>query len=1786
MSRDYSSSTYSRSSIDDGERTSRRYSRGLEEESTSSRYSSRIRDNDSSLEDRLSTRMRSRTSIETTEERPSSRSLRSDSIEEKYSTRSSIRDRTSIEISDEASGGGSRYSSRIRSRTSFDDTPEKSRLEEIEEKYSSSRYRTSGLDTDDSSTSRLGKKSAVEAIEEKYGLKGDKSPSRLSSTRTSSMESSSSARSTSSRKKFSVEAVEEEMLSSRYDSKRFASTRSVESTEEVSLSKASKIEEKKVSALERARSYLEEMEEDKEDKKKEELKEELKESKEQEESRSKVHEETRVTDSDQTLDQTESADSAAKNISVEEETKIEDVLESREDIKETSKQEEETKDKSSLETKATAVSSSSSIPSSLVVQELTSPSTPSVDVVDKYTIEEVEDKEITVEETKGNRGSLLIREVSEISVIEEESSTTTSRQASKEVPSRQVSKEVPASPQPTTTDPMSADREVKSPLTPLLDKMARLRQESQNRASSGEGEASDAEGRPRTPSYHWFKDGVEFDAADRFQCQFDDEEDSLALVFQRVTPEDAGLYTCTATTSNGKISCSAELTVQGDMRRLNKTPEPPEVKFEMGDVSAGAGTSAMIEARISGFPKPSMTWFHDDQEVQADARHKFLENEEDETFALIIKDVKPEDSGEYTLKAKNQLGEVSTKAKMSVTCAPKFKKQLSNKTVAAGDDFTLEIEFEGYPEPTVKWLKDGNEIKDDGKRIRIITESSSEKKSSLRTSTSKVIIEKSTTSESGSYSVVIANSCGQQSSVSAVAVKSLPKFETGMKSQDVKDGESAEFTIKVSGSPTPTVSFMKDGKAITADGDHIKITDDGNGQYRLSIDKCSPSDVGSYSCTATNEGGCQESSATLKIKSKPSFSRSLNDSEAKVGDQDVNFTVVINSSPEAQVKWLLNGKTISKENKDNFEVISDGNTHTLRIKEVSMAHSGSYTCIAENSEGKSETSAKFTVTAKAKITKKLKDISLSELGVSITLSVTVEGSPKPTVKWTKDSKEVTETERIQIKEEISEVSVSYTLIIKESSSSDLGLWECSASNCFGSDSSQSRVSHDKGSKPSFKKGLSSVSALQEEHDIQFTVQLQESEGGDTAPESKTKVRWFIDDIEIVEVDKRYEMTAEEASQTYKLMVKTADEGTAGTYKCKAINSKGEAETCGELTVSSKPEFMQGLEDREATEGESLTMDVVINGNPAPEIKWFKNGKPLVSGGGITIEKESEMVHLLTIEKVDKNTTGVYECVISNRVGEAKSSGKLDIMCKPFFVKDLNESADGVLGDEGSIEVVVGGCPRPSVVWFKNDEQITTEVVREHKDDLYRLKFEPIDKENNAKYHCEAKNKVGSTKSKTCQFSTREPKKEESKPRFTSGLTDKVVDAGSPLILKCVIDGSPKPALGDIKWFKDGNEVPIDGNRIKMDYDPESGLCTLTINNITADDLGNYRCLVSNALGKNDSNCKVTGGEGFEKPKFIRGLTDGSALHEQTDIELEVELDKKYACQKLRWFLDDIEVIEADSRFNMISESSYVFKLIIKKADEFRTVGTYKCVASNSFGNTETSCQFSVNSAPKIVEVLKDREAEPAGDISLRVRVTGSPRPQVKWFKDGKEIFADNKRIKMTTEELSSSYSLVIHDVTEADLGSYSCEAINVVGKDSSSCNVTAGAGFLKPIFKRGLKDITVNQDDKDVTLVVETGPAKEGIRNDIKWIYNDIEISPNDDRFRFINDDHLGIYKLVIKNAEKNSIGIFKCVASNQHGKNRTQGRVSMKRTTDFEVHIPERKPIEREPFNFESESQ
>lgn len=139
----------------------------------------------------------------------------------------------------------------------------------------------------------------------------------------------------------------------------------------------------------------------------------------------------------------------------------------------------------------------------------------------------------------------------------------------------------------------------------------------------------------------------------------------MALLFQHVKPEDAGIYTCVAQTSTGSISCSAELTVQGAIQTLYREPEKPTLVIEHRVANTHVGGTAILEMQCKGYPKPAVQIKHEGTVIQADDRHKFL-YEDDESMSLLIKNTTLEDAGIYSIHAKNELGEDFTEVDLVV----------------------------------------------------------------------------------------------------------------------------------------------------------------------------------------------------------------------------------------------------------------------------------------------------------------------------------------------------------------------------------------------------------------------------------------------------------------------------------------------------------------------------------------------------------------------------------------------------------------------------------------------------------------------------------------------------------------------------------------------------------------------------------------------------------------------------------------------------------------------------------------------------------------------------------------------------------------------------------------------------------------------------------------------------------------------------------------------------------------------------------------------------------------
>lgn len=71
---------------------------------------------------------------------------------------------------------------------------------------------------------------------------------------------------------------------------------------------------------------------------------------------------------------------------------------------------------------------------------------------------------------------------------------------------------------------------------------------------------------------------------------------------------------------------------------------------------------------------------------------------------------------------------------------------------------------------------------------------------------------------------------------------------------------------------------------------------------------------------------------------------------------------------------------------------------------------------------------------------------------------------------------------------------------------------------------------------------------------------------------------------------------------------------------------------------------------------------IASGNPVPSITWTKT-----SGLGVSKSRLGEGP-ILTLEKVDRQHAGVYQCVAENHVGEPVSIDmRVDVLCEfPFM----------------------------------------------------------------------------------------------------------------------------------------------------------------------------------------------------------------------------------------------------------------------------------------------------------------------------------------------------------------------------------------------------------------------------------------------------------------------------------------------------------------------------------------
>ncbi|XP_050523342.1 obscurin isoform X47 [Daktulosphaira vitifoliae] len=536
------------------------------------------------------------------------------------------------------------------------------------------------------------------------------------------------------------------------------------------------------------------------------------------------------------------------------------------------------------------------------------------------------------------------------------------------------------------------------------------------------------------PKFTWLKNGKAFNPEERFKVLFKDDEDSLALVFQNVKPEDAGLYTCIASTSHGKISCSAELNVQGVVKERN-LPCAPKIITEVKEFETKIHSTAILEAKVYGDPEPDVVWLKNGEKIQKSTRIKTMF--EENTSSIVIKNVEVDDEGEYQIIAQNEVGTESEIVNLSIKAAPKFKKNLLDYDGVTGKDISLTVEIEASPKPIVQWYKDSKTIKKSNK-IKYVTDEVS--------GTYTLIILNTKMEDAGLYSVVASNQFSQISDACQVNLKMPPQFIGALaKEVETFEGDYVSLSVRVEGDPAPQVKWYFNDELIIPENTHFKTNTEGD-VHTLLICNITRQDSGKYTCEISNESGSNTSEGKLFVKCPPIFKIPLKDTKTIEGDTDVEFTVQLNAYPKPTVKWFREEEEIT-ETTTEFTCVEDGNNYKLIIKEAKTKLSGKYKCRATNEIGSYDSEATLTVMSQPTFKNGLKDLDIAEGGL-LKLQVTCYGSPPPEIKWYKDGKEVRSGAHIKISRDTKRVE-NFSLTVNLVKFEDGGEYEVRATNEMG-----------------------------------------------------------------------------------------------------------------------------------------------------------------------------------------------------------------------------------------------------------------------------------------------------------------------------------------------------------------------------------------------------------------------------------------------------------------------------------------------------------------------------------------------------------------------------------------------------------------------------------------------------------------------------------------------------------------------------------------------------------------
>ncbi|XP_062435764.1 myopalladin isoform X2 [Rhea pennata] len=278
-------------------------------------------------------------------------------------------------------------------------------------------------------------------------------------------------------------------------------------------------------------------------------------------------------------------------------------------------------------------------------------------------------------------------------------------------------------------------------------------------------------------------------------------------------------------------------------------------------------------------------------------------------------------------------------------------------------------------------------------------------------------------------------------------------------------------------------------------------------------------------------------------------------------------------------------------------------------------------------------------------------------------------------------------------------------------------------------------------------------------------------------------------------------------------------------------------------IGQPPRFTQKLKSREVPEGTKVQLDCIVVGIPAPEVRWYCEGKELENSPDIQIIQAGDQHSLVIVEAFEEDT-GRYSCFASNIYGTDSTSAEIYI--------------EGVSSSDSEGETIKDEMNRTAKTAdiSLNAASPTAKAATKHQETSKApsAMVQPVSVPVQP-----ASTPVNQAQSPTNYLQGLDGRPIIAAPVFTKMLQDISASEGQLVVFECRVKGAPSPK---VEWYREGTLIADSPDFRILQKKPRSmaepeEICTLVIAEVFSEDSGSFTCTASNKYGTVSSIAHLT-----------------------------------------------------------------------------------------------------------------------------------------------------------------------------------------------------------------------------------------------------------------------------------------------------------------------------------------